>query len=90
MSCLTKKEFKKICEQQIQLKLAYCYLCGKPILKIQDYNIDHKTPSSRGGADAPSNWMPVHRSCNIEKGALTIDEYRQFIYLKAKRDGRIK
>lgn len=85
-----KLVFKKICEMQIELKTAYCYLCGKPIKKKDKYNIDHVIPSSRGGVDAPSNWRVVHYSCNEEKGALTYEEYKQWLELESKRHGRIK
>lgn len=87
---VSKKEFKKVCEMQIEMKIAYCYLCGKPILKVKDYNIDHVHPKSRGGLDAPSNWRPVHRLCNQKKGSLTYEEYRLWIELEAKRHGHVK
>lgn len=86
----TKEEFKKLCEFQIKAEIAYCYLCGKPIISIKDYNIDHVYPLSRGGKDIPSNWAMAHKKCNEEKGALLLDEFKQYLYLKAKRDGRIK
>lgn len=87
---VSKKDFKKVCEMQIKMEVAYCYLCGKPILNVRDYNIDHVVPRSRGGIDAPSNWRPVHRKCNEEKGSLTFEEYKLFLELKAKRDGHVK
>ena len=87
---VSKKEFKKICELQIETEFAYCYLCGKPIKKIKDYNIDHVHPKSRGGMDAPCNWRPVHKTCNQIKGSLTFEEYKLWLELEAKRHGHIK
>ena len=90
MAEISKRDFKKICEMQIQMKIAYCYLCGKPIEKVKDDNIDHVHPRSRGGRDDSTNWKPVHRSCNVDKGSLTFEEYKLFLELKAKRDGHVK
>lgn len=90
MAGLTKKEFKKICEMHIRTETAYCCLCGKPIYKIKDYNIEHLQPRSRGGRDDISNWRICHKTCNSKKGALTFDEYKQWLALEAKRNGRVK
>lgn len=90
MSELTKHEFKKICEMQIKLKIAYCFLCGKPISKPEDYNVEHLCPTSRGGRNDASNWRMAHKKCNAEKGALTFAEYKLWLELEAKRHGHIK
>lgn len=87
---LSKKQFKELCELQIQMHTAYCYLCGRPIYKIKDYNIDHIQPRSRQGADSVDNWACVHKTCNSDKGALTAEEYRLYLQLKAKRNGHTK
>lgn len=90
MSGLTKKKFKKICEMHIRMETAYCCLCGKPIYRIKDYNIEHLTPRSRGGKDDISNWQICHKTCNAKKGALTLEEYKQWLLLEAKRNGHVK
>lgn len=90
MAGLTKKEFKKICEMHIRMKTAYCCLCEKPIYKINDYNIEHLQPRSRGGRDDVSNWQICHKTCNAKKGALTLEEFKQWLLLEAKRNGHVK
>lgn len=87
---ISKKDFKKICELQIKMKVAYCYLCGKPIYKVKDYNIEHLMPKSRGGRDDSSNWRISHKTCNAEKGSLTFEEYKLWLELEAKRHGHVK
>ena len=85
---ISKAEFKKICEMQIKMKVAYCYICGKPIHKIQDYNIDHVFPRSRLGPDSVENWAMVHKNpCNSHKGALSSEEYYLFNVLNRVRTG---
>lgn len=87
---LSKHEFKKICEMQIKMKVAYCCLCGKPIEKTKDYNIEHLCPVSRGGRNDATNWRISHRACNSRKGALTFEEYKLWLELEAKRHGHQK
>ena len=89
MMTITKADFKKICEMQIKMKVAYCYICGKPIHKIQDYNIDHIFPRSRLGPDSAENWAMVHKNpCNSHKGALSSEEYYLFNVLNRVRTGQ--
>lgn len=85
-----KKRFKDVCRLEIHMKIAYCYLCGKPILKEKDFNIDHVVPLSRSGRDDSSNWRMCHISCNSKKGALTFEEYKLWLSLEAKRNGHVK
>lgn len=87
---ISKKDFKKICEMQIETQTAYCCLCGKLIKKKNEYNIEHLYPMSRGGANNVSNWRIAHKTCNSKKGALTFEEYKQWLLLEAKRNGNIK
>ena len=87
---ITKKDFKKICEMQIETQTAYCCLCGKLIKKKDEYNIEHLTPVSRGGANDVSNWRISHKVCNSRKGALTFEEWKLWCVLEAKRNGHIK
>jgi 5-methylcytosine-specific restriction endonuclease McrA len=87
---ITKKDFKKICEMQIKMEIAYCCLCGKPIYKTKDYNIEHIHPTSRGGRNDSSNWRMAHKKCNSEKGALTFEEYKLWLELESKRHGHVK
>jgi 5-methylcytosine-specific restriction endonuclease McrA len=54
----------------------YCYLCGMP-LQPNDITIDHIKPLSRGGEDAYYNYALTHMECNLRKGAMTEDEYKE-------------
>lgn len=57
-----------------------CGLCGAPVdmsLRFPDSgspSVDHVTPLSRGGADAPSNVQLAHLGCNSSKGARIHDD----------------
>lgn len=87
---VSKKQFKKICEMQIKTETAYCCLCGRPIYRVKDYNIEHLCPTSRGGENNISNWRIAHKTCNSKKGALTFEEYKLWLELERKRHGHLK
>ncbi len=62
-----------------------CAYCSTPIsVRIGNYEIDHKTPLARQGADSVENLQALCRACNKEKGARTHVEYRH--YRKYGRD----
>ena len=82
-----KAEFKKKCDYAIHYEFCLCYLCGKPITKKQKWNLDHVIPRADGGESSEKNLRPVHVGCNHKKGALTLDEYRQWLELETKRNG---
>jgi 5-methylcytosine-specific restriction endonuclease McrA len=65
-----------------------CWFCGGPfdISKRRSRydtdpdlrpSVEHLLPRSRGGTDVPENLVVAHRSCNNEKGMLTLAEYRR-------------
>lgn len=84
---ISKKQWKTYYKEQIKLGTCYCYLCGRMIKDESDFNIDHMTPTSRGGQNEASNWRASHRVCNSQKGALTYDEYREWLRLENIRNG---
>ncbi|MFI2242396.1 HNH endonuclease [Streptomyces chrestomyceticus] len=47
-----------------------CCYCDEPA-----EHIDHVTPISAGGIDAPSNLVPACSRCNYSKGALSLAEW---------------
>ena len=51
-----------------------CNLCRK-IFEFADMTLDHKTPTSRGGAHEVENWQLLCQSCNSSKGVLTQEEW---------------
>lgn len=46
-----------------------CYICGKSI-NLQNANIDHVIPRSRGGSNKMGNLRLVHIQCNSKKSNL--------------------
>jgi len=53
----------------------FCYLSGEPInLDNDDFNLDHITPSCRGGDNTLKNLGITHPTVNTMKGELTPDE----------------
>lgn len=83
----SKRRWKTLYREQIKLGVCYCYLCGKPIESDKDFNLDHRVPLSRGGQNHQTNWMPTHRHCNEQKGALTPEEYAEWKRLEFIRTG---
>lgn len=57
----------------------HCTYCGTVLVmgvrSPAQFHIDHKTPISRGGTNALENLTPSCRTCNISKGALTLEEF---------------
>lgn len=85
---MNKRQFKDLYRMSIKIETVYCCLCGKPIIKEKELSIEHLMPRSRGGVDEMGNWGIAHKKCNQQKGALTLDEYRQWLALEQKRNGR--
>lgn len=50
-----------------------CRYCGEPLYR--GGHLDHLTPVSRGGSHNSNNVTLACRSCNLEKGNKTFDEY---------------
>lgn len=50
---------------------AKCAICGQKILNIEDSEVDHITPHSKGGETILSNAQITHRYCNRAKGNRT-------------------
>lgn len=90
MSESSKRKWKALYREQIKMHTCYCYLCGKVIEKEKDFNLDHVTPLSRNGLNDPSNWRPVHKKCNADKGALTYEEWVLYQELLKKKYGHLK
>ena len=55
-----------------------CPYCKKPIDPL-DYSIDHKTPKNRGGPNDLSNLQLIDKKCNMVKGDLTDEEFKQLM-----------
>jgi RHS repeat-associated protein len=63
-----------------------CVFCKEPTTRTpgpDQSNIDHAIPKSRGGNNTPANAQNTCRTCNLEKGTKTTQEYLD--YLKNKK-----
>lgn len=68
-----------------------CPYCLKPILKQQDLTIEHEPPKSRQEElGMKSETLYVCKKCNNEKGALTLEEYKEWLRLEAIRHGKLR
>ena len=66
----------------------YCCICGELILDRKDASREHEPPLSRGGKR--DQWKYAHKKCNNQKGALTMEEYKLWCELEAKRNGKTR
>lgn len=87
---ISKKQFRNICEQAIYYGFCYCYLCGKPIIRGDKWNLDHIRPRSKNGQTTPENLMPTHYDCNQAKKDMFLEEYRQIQQIIFKKGWRSK
>lgn len=81
-----KKAKKKELRNLINSSALYCCICGELILNVEEATKEHEPPLSRGGQ--PGKWQWAHKRCNNVKGALTIEEYKMWLLLENKRNGR--
>jgi 5-methylcytosine-specific restriction endonuclease McrA len=54
-----------------------CYYCGVE-KSWEELTIDHLTPKALGGDDSKKNLVPACEPCNIDKGDMTLEQYRDF------------
>ncbi len=52
-----------------------CYYCRRSISPVSGFHVDHKTPLSRGGSNAPGNLAVTCPRCNLIKGAKDAEEF---------------
>jgi len=60
-----------------------CHFC-KQTIKIENFNVDHLTPISRGGTNDKSNLRGTCNDCNSNKSFLTEEEFMKSRFLAAK------
>lgn len=54
-----------------------CFYCGKEL--NDKYDLDHKTPKSRGGTDWPENLCCACEQCNHRKQEKTAEEFMEYL-----------
>ena len=52
-----------------------CFYCGRENLRLDEIEIDHKLPVSRGGPNTMDNLVTACRECNQRKGTMTAEEF---------------
>lgn len=72
----------------INSKQLFCCICSQLITDIKQVSREHEPPLSRGGEH--DQWRYAHKECNNNKGSLTLEEYKLFLELLAKKNGRQK
>lgn len=55
-----------------------CYYCGE-FLDFESFHMDHVKPKSAGGK-VSGNLVPSCVDCNLSKGNLSIEEFREILY----------
>lgn len=71
-----------------------CFYCGRGLVPAgpkhppNEYTIDHVLPVSRGGEHRSDNIVAACRQCNDKKGARTLEEYRELVYMTEHRHFR--
>jgi hypothetical protein len=57
-----------------------CIACGADLCVVS-WHIDHIIPKSRGGSNDVHNLQVLCATCNLVKGALTMKEWRPWLYV---------
>lgn len=55
-----------------------CWYCGLNLTRRKTW--DHVVPKAKGGYNFPSNLVIACKRCNTDKAALTLEEYRMYLY----------
>lgn len=85
-----RREFKRKWLAQIKGRSLFCVICGELIQKASELTVEHEPPKSRQKDLGKSLIYPSHKKCNNDKGALTLDEYKEYIRLNNIRVGKSK
>ena len=56
-----------------------CWYCGKE-LPLHGAHLEHLTPKSKGGGNEATNLVLSCPSCNLQKGTMSLGEYREHVY----------
>lgn len=66
--------FTKIDKEKLWHDHYICSYCNQEILSIDDAEVDHVIPYSKGGSTIIENAQLLHRHCNREKNNITDDD----------------
>ena len=74
-----RKQFSKSMRRNIYEKTqGYCYLCGK-FVKFNSFEVEHKTPLSKGGTNDLSNLYCSCHKCNKLKRNIYYEDFMEKI-----------
>lgn len=77
------KHWKKLYGHTISFVCPYCL----KTVPLAEATKEHEPPKSRQKELGPSQILLVCKKCNNEKGALTLEEYREWKRLELIRNG---
>lgn len=66
--------FAPCIREELFLQKPICAICGNKILSLEDSEVDHIIPFSRGGATTIENAQLTHRTCNRMKSNYMVDD----------------
>lgn len=55
----------------------HCIYCGERMNPFSRFHVDHLDPVARGGDDDLENLVPACATCNVQKHALSLEQFRQ-------------
>ncbi len=85
---MTRAECKRSWLVRLKNRELFCVLCGQLIESIGELSVEHEPPRSREKELGKSFIYPAHKKCNNEKGALSLDEYKEWKRLNNLRVGK--
>ena len=78
------RKWKKLYGSQVSFVCPYCL----KRVPLSESTLEHEPPKSRQQElQTKSETYLVCASCNHKKGALTLDEYREWLHLETIRNG---
>lgn len=83
---MTKNRWKRLYQMGATFLCPYC-LKQKP---IDEATAEHEPPQSRQEELGKSKVIVACKKCNNEKGALTMEEYKEWKRLELIRNGHVK
>lgn len=75
---MAASDVAEIKAKKLKLQEYICVYCATEI-NLNNSDLDHKTPLSRGGMDREENFQALCKRCNKEKHSKTDEEYRAWL-----------
>lgn len=65
---MKKSRRERIIKESFKKQAGLCALCGALLGNLEETNLDHKIPVSKGGDNTRKNLQLTHRRCNENRG----------------------